>query len=104
MNLTCIFFGIMFLITGILFANGKIHKYITAWKNMPEEEKRKIRIRPLCRNIGGIIALSGIIFLINGFWQGFRDHLFVISMIIWMILSGIDLFLIERKHLYEMNV
>lgn len=101
MNFTCIFFGIVFLITGILFAAGKLHKHITAWKNMPIEEKRKIKIIPLCRNIGAVIALSGVIFLIKGLWQGFRDQLFVILMIIWLVLAGVDLFFIEKKHGYE---
>ena len=101
MNVTCIFFGILFLITGILFAAGKLHTHITAWKNMSEEEKGRIRIIPLCINIGGFIALSGLLFLINGFWQGFRDHLFVISMVLWMILAGMDVFFIEKKHWYE---
>ena len=33
---------------------------------MPQEEKDKIKILPLCRNIGKIIVLSGIIFLMKG--------------------------------------
>ena len=103
MNFTCIFFGIIFLFAGILFAAGKLHRHIVAWKNMPSEEKRRIRIIPLCKNIGSIIALSGVIFLISGFWQGFRDRLFSISIIGWLILAGIDLFLIEKKHWYEIN-
>ena len=103
MNITCIFFGIIFLITGILFAAGRLHRYIAAWKAMSEEEKRRIRIVPLCKNVGGVIALSGVIFLINGFWQGFQDHLFVLCMIAWLLLAGIDLFFIEKKHWYERN-
>ena len=101
MNVTCIMFGTLFLITGILFAIGKLHKHITAWKNMPSDEKSRIKIIPLCMNIGSMISLSGVIFLINGFWQGFRDHLFVISMIVWLVLAGVDLFFIEKKHWYE---
>ena len=103
MNITCIFFGIIFLGAGGMFAAGMLHEHISAWRNMPNEEKNKIKIIPLCRNIGGMIALSGVIFLINGLCQGFRDHLFVISMVAWLILSGADLFLIEKKHWYEVN-
>ena len=103
MNFTCIFFGMIFLIAGILFAAGKLHGYISAWRNMPMEEKRKIKIIPLCKNIGTVIALSGVIFLINGLWQGFRDHLFVITMVAWLILAGVDLFFIEKRHWYEIN-
>ena len=103
MNFTCILFGSIFLAAGTLFAAGKLHRHITAWKNMPVEEKRRIRIVPLCRNIGGLIALSGVIFLTSGFWQVFRENFFVITMIGWMIAAGIDLFFIEKKHRYEIN-
>ena len=103
MNFTCIIFGIIFLITGILFAAGKLHNHITAWKNMPDDEKRRIKIIPLCKNIGSMISLSGVIFLVNGFWQGFSNHLFVIFMVAWRVLSGIDLFFIEKKRWYEIN-
>ena len=103
MNFTCIFFGILFFVAGVLFAAGKLHEQITTWKNMPMEEKHRIKIMPLCRNIGTMIALSGVIFLIKGFCQGFRNQLFVMAMILWLILAGIDLYLIEKKHWYESN-
>ena len=62
MNGACLFLGILFLAAGIYFYSGKAVNHITAWKTMPEEEKRKIHIRPLCRNVGMMIATSGIIF------------------------------------------
>ena len=46
MNLTCIFFGIIFTIAGFMFACGKGHIHFSSWKNMPQEEKEKIK---LCR-------------------------------------------------------
>ena len=52
MNGACLFLGILFLAAGIYFYSGKAVNHITAWKTMPEEEKRKIHIRPLCRNVG----------------------------------------------------
>ena len=51
MNGACLFLGILFLAAGIYFYSGKAVNHITAWKTMPEEEKRKIHIRPLCRNV-----------------------------------------------------
>ena len=42
MNLTCIFFGIIFTIVGFMFACGKGHIHLSSWKNMPQEEKEKI--------------------------------------------------------------
>lgn len=66
MDFTCIFFGILFTIAGFVFACGKGHIHLSEWKNMPQEEKDKIKIIPLCRNIGEVIALNGIIFLMKG--------------------------------------
>ena len=63
MDFTCIFFGVLFTVAGFVFACGKGHTHLSAWKNMPQPEKDKIKIRPLCRNIGEVIALNGIIFL-----------------------------------------
>ena len=60
MDFTCIFFGILFTIAGFVFACGKGHIHLSEWKNMPQEEKDKIKIIPLCRNIGEVIALNGI--------------------------------------------
>ena len=74
MNLTCIFFGIIFTIAGFMFACGKGHIHFSSWKNMPQEEKEKIKIVPLCRNIGEVIALNGLIFLLKGLWTGFENH------------------------------
>ena len=51
MDFTCILFGLLFSIYGILFSTGKIHVHLSAWKNMPEEEKQKIIIGALCLNI-----------------------------------------------------
>ena len=103
MNYTCIFFGAMFFITGVLFAKGRLHDYINAWKYMPDKEKQCIKIRPLCRNIGSVISLSGIIFLLKGLINGFGDRLFVSTMILWLVISGIDIYFIEKKHIYESN-
>lgn len=97
MNFTCIFFGIVFTIAGFIFVCGKGHIHLSAWKNMPQEEKEKIKIVPLCRNIGEVITLSGIIFLMKGLWSGFEDHWFVTA---WFIVAGFDLWYIEKSSQY----
>lgn len=96
MDYTCIFFGVLFTIGGIVFATGNGHPHLSAWRNMPPEEKEKIAIVPLCRNIGEIIALNGIIFLLKGLWAGFSDHWFVGAMVAWMIIAGFDVWYIEK--------
>ncbi|MCD7727617.1 MAG: DUF3784 domain-containing protein, partial [Ruminococcus sp.] len=66
MDYVCIALGILFLAGGTIFAFGKIYKRISAWQKMSDEEKSKIRIKPLCQNIGGMMALNGIIFVLKG--------------------------------------
>ena len=96
MQVGCILLGILFTLIGILFAAGKIHGFLSAWKQMPEDEKKKIQMKPLCRNIGEVIALSGILFLIKGIWPGFQEHWFAGAMIAWLLVAGFDVFYIER--------
>lgn len=101
MNFACIFFGILFTIEGFVFAFGKGYNHLSAWKNMPQGEKEKIKITPLCRNIGEVIMLNGIIFLIKGFWAGFSNHWFVGVMIAWMIVAGLDVWYISKSNRYR---
>ena len=103
MNITSLILGVTFFIAGLLFTMGKIHILLTPWKNMPGEEKEKILIGPLCRNIGCVIVLSGILFMLSGIWGGFREHFFVLSMIIWFVLAGADLMYIEKSGRYQKN-
>lgn len=101
MDFTCIFFGMLFCAAGFVFACGKGHIYLSAWKNMPQAEKNKIKIVPLCRNIGEVIALSGIIFLMKGLWSGFSNHWFVCAMIAWLIVAGLDAWYISKSNRYR---
>ena len=101
MNIICILFGAIFTVAGFLFAAGKIHTHIPAWKQMPEEEKKKINIGPLCRNIGEVILLSGIIFLLKGFWPAFTDHWFTGSMVAWLIVAGLDVWFISKSSRFK---
>ena len=101
MNITCIIFGTAFVIVGVLFALGKVHPRLSAWKNMSQEEKEKINIIPLCRNIGEVILLSGIIFLLNGFLISFQEHWFTGAMIAWLIFAGLDVWFIGKSKRYK---
>lgn len=100
MDYTGIFFGVLFTLAGILFACGKGHIHLSAWKNMTQEEKDSIDILPLCRNIGEVIALSGILFLMKGLWSDFTNHRFVAAMIAWLIVAGFDAWYISKSNRY----
>lgn len=73
---------------------------IAAWRQMSEAEKNAVDIVPLCRNIGGMIMLCGLIFLAAGVSEGFLRHAFVWAMIVWMLLSGFDVWYIEKSGRY----
>ena len=44
MDFTCIFFGVLFTIAGFLFACGKGHIHLSAWKNMSRKRKIKLKL------------------------------------------------------------
>ena len=101
MDLTGIVFGVLFSAVGLLFAAGKLHPYLSAWKRMPPEEKQTIRIEPLCRNIGEVILLSGIIFLMEGLFPDFQKNWFTWCMIAWLIVAGLDVYFICKSDRYK---
>lgn len=103
MNYSCVFFGLIFIAAGILFACGKVHIHLAAWKQMPESEKEKIRIRPLCLNIGEIIMLNGVIFLLKGLLVGFTSNWFTIAMVAWMVVAGFDAWYISKSNKFVLK-
>lgn len=98
MDFTCIFFGIIFVAAGIVFFLGKGHIHLSAWKTMPQEEKEKLNIVLLCRNIGTVIGLSGLIFLAKGLLPG---RWFVLAMIGWLLIAGLDVWYIGKSSRYR---
>lgn len=101
MHFTSIVLGVVFTIAGFLFACGKLHIHLSNWKNMPDEEKEKIDIVPLCHNVGAIITLSGLIFLLKGLWADFTGSWFTITMVVWFIVAALDLLYIEKSRRYQ---
>lgn len=89
------------MLIGIAFAYGKLHIHIKAWNTMPENEKERIKIKPLCMNIGSVISLCGDIFLAAGLFPFFRSRLFVWCMALWMIAAGADVYFIGKSKRYR---
>lgn len=101
MNPTSLFLGSIFCIAGLLFSWGKLHIYLTAWQNLTQAEKAQIKIKPLCQNIGLMISASGIIFLLGGLSESFRNSYFVIAMVIWLISACVDVWYIGKNNRYQ---
>lgn len=101
MNATCIIFGCIFLGIGLLLILNRIPPALSPLKYLSPKEREEIDVVPLCRNIGEIIGFAGILFLLNGFWQHFMDHWFSVSMIIWFLIAGLDLWYLSKKSHYQ---
>lgn len=89
MDVIRIFWGV-FPIPGVLFFFGKAPSIWPPWKNMPQEEKEKIKLLPLCCNMGAIGILSDVIFLRKGLWADFPNHWFVGARIAWLMMFRLD--------------
>lgn len=83
-----IFLGVLFIIAGLAFFFGRTHIQLFAWENMPEQGRG--RIMPLCRCVGEVIVLSGLIFLMKGLWAGFSEHWLAGSIAAWLAAAGLD--------------
>ncbi len=96
----CFGIGIVIFAVGLVMFFGGLHVFFRGWKSMPEKEREKIRIKPLCRNIGTAIALCGAIILVAAFWSFFLEKMFSWFMIAWFILAAIDLVWISKSGRY----
>ncbi len=100
MDLISTILGIIILAGGIMFMTGMPLERMSAWKAMSEAEKAVIDVGPLCINIGGMIAICGIILLITGFSPVFKERFFVWAMFIWMAACVLNVYIIEKRQLY----
>lgn len=100
-DFTCVVLGFMFFAFGIAFALGKVHTHLSVWKTMQQEEKDKIKIIPLCRNIGEVIMLNGLIFLLKGLWKDYDNYWFTLTMVAWLVVAGFDVWNISKSKRYQ---
>ncbi len=101
MNLYCIIFGFGFLIYGIGLALGKAPKMIKALREMPEEEKSKLRIDLLGKNMACVFLSAAIIFILSGFSSAFKDAAFIWCMVAWLVGTGLDIAYISKSNRYK---
>ncbi len=96
-------FGIVVVVVGFLAAIGKFHIFFKEWKRMPEDEKKKIKIKPLCRNIGTAIMLCGAILIVAGVWPYFMSEIFKWAMLAWFVLAIADCVYISKSGHYKVR-
>ena len=101
MNVASTLFGVIFTGAGFLMATGRLLPYLKGWQCLSEEEKDKVDIEGLCLNVGEMIALCGVIFLMNGTIPSFSDHCFIWSALAWFVIAGFDIWYIVKTGRYE---
>lgn len=101
MNPICVFLGVIFIIAGLGFARGKKYPRSSNWRNLSSKEWKETDNVPLRRNVGGVIMLSGFIFLSKGMMAGFTKKWFTIAMISWFMVAVLDLLYIEKSGKYR---
>lgn len=101
MTYVCVFLGILSIIGGIVFAFSKIYKKMPTWQKMSNDEKKKINAELLCRNVGTMISLNGIIFILRGFCTAFSEQIFTIAIVIWMVIAVLDVYYISKSKRYK---
>ncbi|WP_018591298.1 DUF3784 domain-containing protein [Terrisporobacter glycolicus] len=94
-------FSIMFMIVSYALYTGKALKYMKSYEAMRDEDKEKIKVIPLCRNISVAIFLAAIIFFIAACSLEFRENFFQWFIVIWTIGCAIDLWYINKSKKYE---
>lgn len=101
MAIVCLILAGVFLLVACAFFMQIAPNWIQQYRTMPEQEKRKIRIGPLSRNIGLIFLLAAIIFAVAGISPYFKEKLFRWFMIGWMVLTGFDVYFIGKSKRYK---
>ncbi len=100
MNITCIAFGGVLLIFGVLFFVTKLYRLFPFWKKMSFEERAKLNMKAISRNIGVMICVCALILLAAGLWEFFYTKVFIWAMILWFVAVVMDAILIATKKKY----
>lgn len=101
MNITCLIFAIIFSFITIMFLLDKGHVFIPHWKELSEEDKKKIPIHELSQNMAIVLGCCSFILIISSFFENFREHYFSFAMVLWLIGTGIDVYYIEKSKRFK---
>lgn len=96
----CYVISLIMFVTGIMFFNTKAKEYINGYKNLSNNEKSKIDIKNLCRNISILFFLSSIIWGLAGYSEVFKRTYLVWSVLIWIVICILNIIIINKFKLY----
>ena len=97
----CYLFAIIMLIVGITFFTGKALEYIKDFQATPEEEKKNINIKALCKNVSIMFFIAAAFLGAAGYSETFRLLYLKWMMVGWMILCCADVLYINKSKRYK---
>lgn len=100
MRLQCMVLGLLFFGIGFFFFIGKAIPMLKGWKNLSEKERKGINMSLLGKNVGTVLMSAGMIFEMSAWFPGFQEKAFVWCMIAWLVLTGIDVYDMEKSKRY----
>lgn len=68
---------------------------------MSPEQRSKVNIKPLCRNIGTAISIVGVILIVAGLWEFFLSEIFLWAMLAWAVYVVIDFCYIMKNNSFQ---
>jgi len=96
----CYTVACILIIAGVGFYTGKAASYIEGYRDMPDEEKKTVNIKPLCRNLSVMFFLAAAVFGIAGYSELFRLLYFKWTMTGWIVLGCADIVFINKSGHY----
>ena len=96
----CFTVSFILIIAGAVFYTGKAASYIKGYQDMPDEEKRTVNIKPLCKNLSIMFFSAAAIFGIAGYSEWFRLEYFKWTMAGWIVLCCVDVVFINKSGRY----
>jgi len=96
----CAIVSLGLTLVGIYFLTGKAARHIKGYQAMPEEEKKDIDIKALCRNISVMFFLAATVFLAAELSPAFRQGYLKWAMAVWLVLGCADVLFINKSKRY----
>jgi len=100
MKFFCAIVSLSLYLIGIFFLMGRVASHIKGYQSMPEDEKKNVNIKALCRNLSVILFIAATIFMVAEFSEAFRQDYLKWAMLGWLALGCADVLFINKSGRY----
>ncbi len=100
-DILCLVLGVVIIVFGILTATGWLLPHLSSWKAIDAKEKEKIRVAPLCHNIGAMMGVAGVIFILYALITPYTQTAFTLTIGAWFVVAIVDIVYIAKSKRYR---